>query len=63
MLNRTNLLSETIDGEIQVTKDYRGNYNVYANDVLRHSNCTADDVIRALTNYLTSYIHKAQQHE
>lgn len=58
---QNNLLTETDDSDIQVTKNYRGSYNVYSGGVIKHPDCTADDVIRALTNYLSSYKHKAKK--
>lgn len=50
------VLDSMLDDEavpfVQVVKDDDGVYHVFQNGELRHTPCSAEDVIRALSHYL-----------
>lgn len=51
---------ESSSGNIIVSKNERGNYDVIHNDVIRHPNCSSDAAIRALSSYLQGALFKLE---
>lgn len=61
----SNVISEIVDSrdleQFSVRKREDGVYEVWAGNVLRHSPCSADDAIRALSQYLQALVFENEQ--